>query len=126
RSLDQEVQFLSGGNQQKVVLVKWLATKAKVLIFDEPTCGIDVGAKAGIHDLIRELAREGLAVLMISSELPEVIGMSDRILVMRHRELAGDLPAGASEAEIMLLATGQEEQGADIDEAAAFDAAQQE
>ena len=124
-SLDQEVQFLSGGNQQKVVLVKWLATRAKVLIFDEPTRGIDVGAKAGIHDLIRELAREGLAVLMISSELPEVIGMSDRILVMRNGELAGELPAGSSEAEIMLLATGQEERGAAIDEAAAFGVAQQ-
>jgi len=107
RSLEQEVRYLSGGNQQKVVLTKWLALEPRVLIFDEPTRGIDVGAKAGIHDLIRRLAREGLAVLMISSELPEVIGMSDRIVVLRGGEIAGELPAGASEAEIMLLATGE-------------------
>jgi len=108
RSLEQEVRYLSGGNQQKVVLTKWLALEPRVLIFDEPTRGIDVGAKAGIHDLIRRLAREGLAVLMISSELPEVIGMSDRIVVLRGGEIAGELPAGASEAEIMLLATGED------------------
>jgi ribose transport system ATP-binding protein len=107
RSLEQEVRYLSGGNQQKVVLTKWLALEPRVLIFDEPTRGIDVGAKAGIHDLIRRLAREGLAVLMISSELPEVIGMSDRIVVLRGGEIAGELPAGASEADIMLLATGE-------------------
>jgi ABC-type sugar transport system ATPase subunit len=108
-SLAREVRFLSGGNQQKVVLAKWLATRARVLIFDEPTRGIDVGAKAGIHELMRELARAGTAILMISSELPEVIGMSDRILVMRNGTIAGELPAGAAEDEIMLLATGQRE-----------------
>ena len=108
-SLEQEVRFLSGGNQQKVVLAKWLATQARILIFDEPTRGIDVGAKAGIHELMRELARSGAAVVMISSELPEVIGMSDRILVMRDGTIAGELAAGASEAEIMLLATGERE-----------------
>ncbi len=108
-SLDQEVRYLSGGNQQKVVLSKWLATRSKVLIFDEPTRGIDVGAKAGIHELMRELARAGAAILMISSELPEVIGMSDRILVMRNGTIAGELPAGASEDEMMLLATGEQE-----------------
>jgi ribose transport system ATP-binding protein len=108
-SLEQEVRDLSGGNQQKVVLAKWLATRARILIFDEPTRGIDVGAKAGIHELMRELADAGAAVLMISSELPEVIGMSDRILVMRDGTIAGDLPAGASEADIMLLATGERE-----------------
>jgi ribose transport system ATP-binding protein len=107
RNLLQEVQYLSGGNQQKVVLAKWLATKAQILIFDEPTRGIDVGAKAGIYELMRELAREGAAILMISSDLPEVIGMSDRILVMRDGTIAGELPAGASEAAIMLLATGE-------------------
>lgn len=111
RSLEQEVRFLSGGNQQKVVLTKWLAVQPEILIFDEPTRGIDVGAKAGIHDLIRHLAREGLAVLMISSELPEVIGMSDRILVMRSGTIAGELQAGTEEAEIMLLATGEEDVG---------------
>jgi ABC-type sugar transport system ATPase subunit len=108
-SLEQEVRYLSGGNQQKVVLAKWLATRAQILIFDEPTRGIDVGAKAGIHELMRELARAGAAILMISSELPEVIGMSDRILVMRDGTIAGELPAGASEAQIMLLATGERE-----------------
>ncbi len=107
-NLDQEVQYLSGGNQQKVVLAKWLATASEILIFDEPTRGIDVSAKAGIHDLIRDLARSGTAVLMISSELPEVIGMSDRILVMREGRIVGELPAGSSEADIMLLATGQD------------------
>ncbi len=105
---EQEVRFLSGGNQQKVVLAKWLQTRPKVLLFDEPTRGIDVGAKAGIHDLIRTLARDGVAVLLISSELPELIGMSDRILVMRDGELAGELPAGASEPEIMGLAMAAE------------------
>src|SRR5829696_8979054 len=105
-SLDQEVRYLSGGNQQKVVLAKWLATGSRLLIFDEPTRGIDVGAKVGIHELMRGLAREGAAIVMISSELPEVIGMSDRILVMRGGTIAGELPAGASEEEIMLLATG--------------------
>jgi ABC-type sugar transport system ATPase subunit len=107
RNLGQEVRFLSGGNQQKVVLAKWLATEPQLVIFDEPTRGIDVGAKAGIHDLIRGLANEGVAVLMISSELPEVIGMSDRIIVMRQGRIAGELPPDSSEAEIMFLATGE-------------------
>ena len=105
-SMEQEVQYLSGGNQQKVVLSKWLATDAKVLIFDEPTRGIDVEAKASIHERIRELARAGTAVLMISSELPEVIGMSDRIIVMWDGTIEGELPAGAPEAAIMHMATG--------------------
>jgi ribose transport system ATP-binding protein len=105
-SLDQEAQFLSGGNQQKVVLMKWLATDADLFVFDEPTRGIDVGAKAGIHELMRELARAGAAILMISSDLPEVIGMSDRIAVMHQGTIAGELPAEASEPEIMVLATG--------------------
>jgi ribose transport system ATP-binding protein len=112
RGPEQEVRFLSGGNQQKVVLAKWLETRPQVLIFDEPTRGIDVGAKAGIHDLIRKLARDGVAVLMISSELPELIGMSDRILVMHEGRLAGELPAGAGESDIMELATGYAEAAA--------------
>ena len=107
RSLDEEVRYLSGGNQQKVVLAKWLATKPDVLIFDEPTRGIDVGAKAAIHDLMRELARDGKAIVMISSELPEVIGMSDRILVLRGGRIAGELGAGAGEEDVMRLATGE-------------------
>lgn len=103
-SLHQDVRFLSGGNQQKVVLMKWLASGATMFIFDEPTRGIDVGAKAGIHELMRELANAGAAVLMISSELPEVIGMSDRILVMRGGTIAGELPSGVTEPNIMTLA----------------------
>jgi ABC-type sugar transport system ATPase subunit len=92
---EQLVEKLSGGNQQKVVLSKWLATKPRVLIMDEPTRGIDVGAKAEIHRLMSGLAQEGLAVLMISSELPEIMGMSDRILVMRE----GTVVAGFARAD---------------------------
>ncbi|MET8042503.1 sugar ABC transporter ATP-binding protein [Micromonospora sp. NPDC005215] len=103
---DQEIRFLSGGNQQKVVLARWLALGPKIMLFDEPTRGIDVGAKSAIHDLVRKLAREGAAVLMISSELPELLGMSDRIVVMRDGAIAGELPAGASEEEVVGLATG--------------------
>ncbi len=103
---DQEIRYLSGGNQQKVILARWLAMTPRVLLFDEPTRGIDVGAKAAIHDLIRRLAADGAAVLMISSELPELIGMSDRIVVMRDGAIAGELPAGASEEAVMGLATG--------------------
>jgi len=106
-SYDREVQDLSGGNQQKVVLSKWLASGAKVFIFDEPTRGIDVEAKARIHDIIRGLTKQGIAVLMVSSELPEIIGMSDRVLVMHEGRIGGELPAESSEADIMLLATGQ-------------------
>src|SRR5215207_6036353 len=108
RSLEQEARFLSGGNQQKVVLAKWLATQPGVLIFDEPTRGVDVGAKAGIHDLMRGLARDGVAILMISSEMPELIGLADRILVMRGGQMAGELPAGAAETDIMHLAAADE------------------
>ncbi len=106
-SYDKEVQDLSGGNQQKVVLSKWLASGAEVFIFDEPTRGIDVEAKARIHDIIRGLTKQGIAVLMVSSELPEIIGMSDRILVMHEGKIGGELPAEPSEADIMLVATGQ-------------------
>ena len=105
-SYDKEVQDLSGGNQQKVVLSKWLASNAEIFIFDEPTRGIDVEAKASIHDMIRGLTKQGVAVLMISSELPEIIGMSDRILVMCDGTIGGELPAKSSEADIMLVATG--------------------
>ncbi|MFO1055681.1 MAG: sugar ABC transporter ATP-binding protein [Dongiaceae bacterium] len=97
--IGQIVNKLSGGNQQKVVLGKWLATEPKVLILDEPTRGIDVGAKAEIHRLMSELAQQGLAILMISSELTEVLGMSDRILVMREGRLAGEFPRAAASQE---------------------------
>jgi len=106
-AFDREAQFLSGGNQQKLVLSKWLASDADIFIFDEPTRGIDVEAKAGIHDMIRGLTRNGTAVLMISSELPEILGMSDRILVMRDGRIAGELPARSKEEDVMLIATGQ-------------------
>ena len=105
--IEQIVQHLSGGNQQKVVLAKWLFTHSNVLIFDEPTRGIDVGAKVEIYKLMNELVRRGAAVLMISSELPEVLGMCDRILVMHEGRLAGELArAGATQEMIMGLATG--------------------
>ncbi|ANS78340.1 Ribose ABC transport system, ATP-binding protein RbsA [Serinicoccus hydrothermalis] len=109
RAMDQEVQFLSGGNQQKVVLARWLSTDPQVMLMDEPTRGIDVGAKHGIYELMRGLAADGVGILMVSSELPEVIGMSDRILVMRDGRLAGKLPAGASEEDVLALATGAHE-----------------
>ena len=102
----QEIRYLSGGNQQKVVLARWLALRPGILLFDEPTRGIDVGAKSAIHDLVRRLARDGATVLLISSELPELLGMSDRIIVMRDGRVAGELPAGATEEEVMALAVG--------------------
>jgi rhamnose transport system ATP-binding protein len=106
--LDDPVAFLSGGNQQKVVLAKWLATEPKVLIVDEPTRGIDVGTKAEVHRLLSELAGRGVAVLMISSELPEVLGMADRVLVMHEGRITGELSrAEADEERVMLAATGQ-------------------
>jgi rhamnose transport system ATP-binding protein len=83
-SLDQQVRTLSGGNQQKVVIAKWLATKPKVIILDEPTKGIDIGSKAAVHSFMAELVEEGLSVIMVSSELPEILGMSDRVVVMRQ------------------------------------------
>ena len=89
-SLDKSVNELSGGNQQKVVLAKWLSTKPKVLIMDEPTRGIDVGAKAEVHALMSRLAQEGIGILMISSEMPEIIGMSDRVLVMCEGRITGE------------------------------------
>jgi ABC-type sugar transport system ATPase subunit len=123
-TMEREVQYLSGGNQQKVVLAKWLATNASVLIFDEPTRGIDVEAKASIHDLIRELARAGAAVLMISSELPEIIGMSDRIIVMWDGVGSwASYLAGSTEAEIMRLATGFADEQAAREHTAASDMA---
>jgi rhamnose transport system ATP-binding protein len=99
---------LSGGNQQKVVLGKWLATHPKVLIIDEPTRGIDVGAKAEVYSALAELVREGMAVLMISSELPEVLGMADRVLVMHEGRISADIArADADEERIMSAALGQ-------------------
>jgi len=106
-SAEQQVQFLSGGNQQKVILARWLALAPKVLLLDEPTRGVDVGAKAEIYALMNDLARRGVAILMISSELPEVLGMSDRVLVVREGRLAGELArTEATQERIIHLATG--------------------
>ncbi|NNJ11470.1 sugar ABC transporter ATP-binding protein [Chloroflexales bacterium ZM16-3] len=106
-SLDQPASQLSGGNQQKVVLAKWLSTNPQVLILDEPTRGIDVGTKAAVHQLMSQLAAEGIAILMISSELPEILGMSDRILVMREGQISGRFSrAEATQERLMAAATG--------------------
>jgi len=96
---EQRVKNLSGGNQQKVVLSRWLMTKSKLLILDEPTRGIDVGAKVEIYQLMNRLAAEGIGILMISSELPEVLGMADRIIVMREGRVVGELARGEATQE---------------------------
>ena len=109
RNVHQPVRDLSGGNQQKVVLSKWLMTQPKVLILDEPTRGIDVGAKAEVHRLMRELADGGLAILMISSDLQEVLSISERVLVMKEGKLVKSFePGQATQETVMLAATGQE------------------
>lgn len=106
-TIEQLAKNLSGGNQQKVVIGKWLMTEPKILILDEPTRGIDVGAKYEIYNLMNDLVESGVAVVMISSELPEIIGMSDRILVMHEGKFKGELMDGASQEEIMYFATGR-------------------
>ena len=106
-SLDQLVSTLSGGNQQKVVLARWLARQLKVLILDEPTRGIDIGAKAEIYQLIAELAEGGIAVLLISSEMPELIGLADRVLVMAEGRITGEIGADADEQSILALSMPQ-------------------
>ena len=109
---DAPAGSLSGGNQQKVSLARWLATKPRLLLLDEPTQGVDVGAKGEIHRIIRQLAKEGLAVILISSDLPEIIGMSDRIGVMRGGTLTAILPGGSDAHAVMLAALGQNGKGA--------------
>lgn len=106
-SINQKVGNLSGGNQQKVVLSKVLLTDPEVVIFDEPTRGIDVGAKSEIYKIMVDLARAGKGVVMISSELPEILGMSDRIMVMCHGQVAGFLDSGVSQEEVFRMACGQ-------------------
>jgi ABC-type sugar transport system ATPase subunit len=107
-SIDQKATYLSGGNQQRVVIAKWLATNPKLLIVDEPTRGVDVGAKAEIHSLLCDLAKQGMAIIMISSDLPEVLAMSDRVAVMHQGRIVADLPvAGLTQEAIMHHATGQ-------------------
>ena len=107
--VEQQVSALSGGNQQKVVLSKWLATNPSILILDEPTRGIDVGAKAEVHRIISDLAASGLAIILISSELPEVLAMSDRVIVLHEGRVTGMFErAEATQEKVMFAATGQE------------------
>jgi len=106
RSGSREVRYLSGGNQQKVVLTKWLVTDPAVLVLDEPTRGIDVGAKRAVYDLVRDRCAAGVGVLLISSELPELLGVSDRIVVMRDGRLVGEVGPDASESDILAIAAG--------------------
>ena len=104
-SLDQRVLYLSGGNQQKVVLAKWVLAQSRILIFDEPTRGVDVGAKYEIYLLMKELVEQGAAVLMISSELPEVLALSHRILVMHDGRITGELSRDdATQEKVLQLA----------------------
>ena len=106
-SKDIAVSSLSGGNQQKVVLAKWLATKPKLLILDEPTRGVDVGAKAEIYSIINDLAAQGMAIILISSELPEIINMCDNVCVVRSGRIVGRLNwKELDQEEIMHYATG--------------------
>jgi ABC-type sugar transport system ATPase subunit len=105
--IDKRTLELSGGNQQKVVVAKWLATRPKVLLLDEPTRGIDVGAKAEIYAIMNELVRQGVGIIMVSSEMPEILAMSDRILVMHEGRITGILGrAEATQEKIMALASG--------------------
>ena len=101
-SLDTEVGNLSGGNQQKVVIAKWLATRPRVIILDEPTKGIDIGSKAAVHEFMAELAAQGLAIIMVSSEIPEILGMSDRAIVMREGRIAAELARDEMSAETLV------------------------
>jgi ABC-type sugar transport system ATPase subunit len=104
--ISKTVKYLSGGNQQKVVLAKWLSTEPKILIMDEPTRGIDVGAKAEFHALMSRMAQQGIGILMISSEMPEIMGMSDRVIVMCQGRVTGEFQRGQmSQVEIMTCAT---------------------
>ena len=106
-SLEVPVNHLSGGNQQKVVLGKWLMTHPKVLFLDEPTRGIDVGAKAEIHTLMAKLAQEGVAIVFVSSELPEILGMSDRVLVLHEGKITGEfINDYLTQEEILRCAAG--------------------
>ena len=105
--VDQLVGALSGGNQQKVVLAKWLASKPTILILDEPTRGIDIGAKVEVHRIISELAASGLGIILISSDLPEVLAMSDRILVLHEGRITAEIPRDrATQERVMFAATG--------------------
>ena len=111
-SPEQAIEGLSGGNQQKVVLARWLARDPKVLIVDEPTRGVDVGAKAEVHQILVQLAARGIAIMMISSELPEVLAVSDRIVTMRRGRITGEMPGvEANEERLMELMALDRRQG---------------
>jgi len=111
-SAQQRVQNLSGGNQQKVVISRWLTLNPRVLMLDEPTRGIDVGAKSEIYRLMRKLASEGVGIIMVSSELPEILGVSDRVLVMHEGRIAGEFdPRVATQDALMTAATGTYQEG---------------
>jgi rhamnose transport system ATP-binding protein len=108
QGINQQTKSLSGGNQQKVVLAKWLTTRPKVLILDEPTRGVDIGAKAEVHRIVSDLAAEGIAIILISSELPEVLAMADRVLVLHEGRIAAEFDhAAATQEKVMTAATGQ-------------------
>jgi ribose transport system ATP-binding protein len=106
-SPEQKVLNLSGGNQQKVVIAKWVARRPRILIVDEPTRGIDVGAKAEVHTLLNKLASEGMSIIVVSSDLPEVLAISDRVVVLKEGRITGVLSrADATQERVMLAATG--------------------
>jgi rhamnose transport system ATP-binding protein len=114
--VDEHIEALSGGNQQKVVIAKWLATKPRLLILDEPTRGVDIGAKVEVHRIISDLAAAGLGIVLISSDLPEVLAMSDRILVLHEGRLKAEIArADATEERVMFAATGQASEGSSSD-----------
>ena len=105
--MDVPVGTLSGGNQQKVMLAKWLNTKPRLLLVDEPTRGIDIGAKAEVHRIVRELASQGVAIVIISSDLPEVLSLADRVIVMREGRIVGEFQGEqATDESVMRLAVG--------------------
>ena len=107
QSIHEAASSLSGGNQQKVVIAKWVGKKPSIIIMDEPTRGIDIGAKRDIYDLMNELTNDGVSIIMVSSELPEVLGMSDRVMVIHEGRVAGILDrCDATPESIMTLATG--------------------
>ena len=109
-NLSQKIMNLSGGNQQKVLVGRWLLTEPEILIFDEPTRGIDVGTKSEIHKLLSQMAKQGKGIIIISSEMPEVMGMSDNIIVMHEGRVTGKLNADeVTQEKILILASGQNE-----------------
>ena len=113
-SMNQPIGLLSGGNQQKVAIARGLMTRPKVLILDEPTRGVDVGAKKEIYQLINQFKQEGLSIILVSSEMPEVLGMSDRVLVMHEGRLSGDFPIEQASQEILMAAAVGKQHSAEL------------